>query len=358
MMSFTRTLRYFLLYLLVGISILAAQDDYQKWLEKEKNKFNKFLEEDDKAFSDFLKKEWKTFNSTQGEKFDKDPKPDNIPVAQEKEKPKPPPEEKVKPVPELKIPEKKPEPKPKPKPIVKKTTNLMTIEFFGAPVSVNYKSDIKFNLSRPINNEVVSAAWETMASSKFKLFLEQIQSNSKQLLLNDWGYLSLVSTFANKLFPNEKNQQNLFVWFIMTKSGFEAKVAYKDDAIFLLLPNKNLIYENRFVTLNDKKYYFISIDEPLNIEGQIYTYAGQYKGAENIISMSVEDIPILKNQIANKTLNFKFKNADYKINVQYDNDVIDFFNSYPQTELKVYFNAAISNQASFSLLKVKSQIRH
>jgi len=31
--------------------------------------------------------------------------------------------------------------------------------------------------------------------------------------------------------------------------------------------------------------------------------------------------------------------------------VIDFFNSYPQTELKVYFNAAISNQASFSLLK-------
>ena len=337
--------------ILCSFSIGNAQEGYDEWLKKEKASYRKFLEEEDKAFSEFLKKDWKAFQSLQGIKFDEKPKPDTMPVAEPEDKPAPPPPDKVKSIPEIKIPEKPPAPKPKPKPVTKKTTNLIMLEFYGAPVSVNYKKDFDFSLSTPINNEVISAAWETIASSKYKLLLEQIQANQKELALNDWGYIELVNLFAKKLFPDSKNKQNLFCWFIVSKSGFESKVAYKDDTIFFLVPSENLIYGNRFVSLDNKKYYFVSMGEPVDLTGQIYTYTGQYKGSDRLLSMKISKVPILKNKTGNKNFTFNFKGKNYTIVAQYDNDIVEFFKSYPQTELSIYFNAAVSEHANISLLR-------
>ena len=337
--------------LLFSISFTFAQDNYQEWLKKEKTSYKSFLEKEDQAFADFLKKDWKAFQAVQGIKYDEKPKPNNIPVAEPEDKPVPPPPEKIKPVPEIKIPEKPPAPKPKPKPVVNKTTNLMTLDFYGAPVSVNYKKDFDFNLSTPINNEVISKAWETIASSKYKVLLEQLQANQKELAINDWGYLALVDVFAKKLFPGSKNEQHLFSWFIVSKSGYDTKVAYMDNTIYFLVPSENIIYSNRYVTLDDKKYYFISMDDPVELKGQIYTYTGQYKGADRLISMKIVKVPILKNKIGTKNLVFNFNGKSYTIVAQYDNDMIDFLKNYPQTELPIYFDAAVSEYANLSLLR-------
>ena len=339
------------LFLIAGFSDVIAQDDYQKWLEKEQKQFNQFLEEEDRAFSDFLKKDWEAFQTNQGMKADKAPKPPVMPVVQEKDKPQPPPVETVKPVPPVKLPEKKPEPKPKPKPVTKKTTNLIQFQFYGAPVSVNYKKDFEFSLTQPINNTAISAAWEVMAKSNHKLLVEQLLANKKQLALNDWGYLKLVGSLGQQLFPQSSSEQNLFCWFVMTKSGYDAKVAYKNEAIYLLLPNEHLIYENRFIVLNDKKYYFISLTDPIQIDGQIFTYAGQYQGSDKLVRMSVDRVPNLVNKIESKQLNFSFQGKEYTIPVQFDHDMVTFFKNYPQTELRVYFEAAISSQAQYSLAK-------
>ncbi|MEJ2052636.1 MAG: hypothetical protein P8X42_01835 [Calditrichaceae bacterium] len=348
-------IRKYAIYLLPGILLCAytyssAQDDYQKWLEKEKKSYNRFLEKEDKAFSDFLKKEWKAYQSYQGIQSDEKPKPVAIPVARPEDKPAPQEPENITPIHPIKVPP-PPKPKPKPKPVANKTTNLIMLEFYGAPVSANYKRDIEFHLSNPINNEMISAAWETMAGSSYKILLEQIQQNQKELALNDWGYIELVNLFATKLFPSSQNEQNLFSWFMLCKTGFEAKVAYKNNTIYLLVPAENLIYANRFITLNDKKYYFISFGQPVDLTGQIYTYAGQYKDADRQISMRINQVPILENQIENKNLDFKYNGESYIVPVQYDKDMINFLSHYPQTELVLYFDAAVSNHAKISLLK-------
>lgn len=339
------------IFLMAGFSDVIAQDDYQKWLEKDQKQFNQFLEEEDRAFSDFLKKDWEAFQTNQGVKADKAPKPPVMPVVEEKDKPEPPPAETVKPVPPIKLPEKKPEPRPKPKPVTQKTTNLIQFKYLGAPLSVNYKNDIAFNLTTPINNNVISAAWETMAKSNYKLLIEQLAANKNQLALNDWGYLGMVGALTRQLFPQSPNEQNLFAWFVMTKSGYDAKVAYKNEAIYLLLPNEHLIYENRFIVLNDKKYYFISLTDPIQIDGQIFTYSGQYQGSDKLLRMSVDQVPNLVNEIESKQLKFSFQGKEYSIPVQLNHDIVTFFKNYPQTELRIYFDAAVSSPAQYSLAK-------
>ncbi len=63
----------------------AQDEEYQKWLKEEQNKFNTYLSEEDKKFKEFLEKEWKEFNLYNGIKFDEKPKLITPPVLKEQD---------------------------------------------------------------------------------------------------------------------------------------------------------------------------------------------------------------------------------------------------------------------------------
>jgi len=329
-----------------------AQDDYQKWLEKDQQKLKEYLDKEDRAFSDFLKKDWKAFQSSKGMKADVKPKPTDMPVAQEKDKPE------VKPdTPQNKIDDELPPPPPKPKeeklqepPPVSKQADLTNFEYFGAKLSVEYKKAFQVSLTTPLNNQAIATAWEVMAGSPHKELVEQLKKIKSDMKLNDWGYLILAHNFSKAILSGDKNQQNLYTWFLMVKSGFDAKVAFKENSVYLLLPAQNMIYDNPFVTLDNKKYFFISLDAKLDLQGNVFTYNGTYEGASTLMQLKLASLPVITNKSVTKTVQFLFNDQNYKFNIQYDNDVIDFFKNYPQTDLPVYFGAPVSGFANYSLL--------
>ena len=330
---------------------LFAQDDYQKWLKKEQQSYKNYLDEQDRAFADFLKKDWEAFKSFNGLVRDSKPKPKKMPVAKEKDKPKAKP---PKPLPKIKkIPPPPPKPRPKPqvKPVVKGSANPLKINYFALDIVLDYKKDFNLQMSRPLTNKSISSAWETLASSKYKNLLQQLISYRKKMLLNDWGYLNLLNKVALKVLPASPNKRNLFIWFLLVKSGYDAKTAYKGDRVYLLMPAKQMIYGNKYLTLDNKKYYFITFPGyRLDLAGSVYTYKGSYKKSERPISLDLKFVPQIMNKDTKRKLSFTFKGRKYNINVSYDNDVINYFRNYPQTEIDLYFKAPISEAADFSLI--------
>lgn len=360
------------LALFPAISALAQENDYQKWLQKEKQQYQNYLDAEDQAFSSFLKKDWQQFQSFQGVKFDTKPKPVKMPVADEKEKPRIEPVaplKKVKPLPPPPPPTPKPQTKPLPEPqpvptpedkttitpreqpLVSEKKDQLKFDFFQASLTVTYKKLNKGLVAPPVSNEKISKAWESMAASDYKPLVKQLLAYRKSMSLNDWGFLLLVHKLARQMFPASDNDQNVFTWFIMTKSGFETKIAYRNDTIFLLLPAGQMIYENPFVTIDGKKFYFISLNRPVKLEGKIYTYKGNYKNADRPLDMRLTSLPSIRNQVATKKLTFRYGNSDFVVEAQYDQDVVSFFKDYPQTDLVVYFDAPVSRFARYSLLK-------
>lgn len=327
-----------------------AQESYEEWLKKDKQSFKEFLAEEDKAFLEFLKKEWKSFQTQKGKKDDVKPKPVNMPVAKEKDKPKPPAEETPKKITAIPEPVKEPLPKPKPKPVVKESEPRVTVKFYGLAVKLNFNKNIDLKLDPPFNNEKISAAWKSLAAVKVDGLISQLKDYSRHLRLNDWGYVVLIHSLAKAVYPDSPDKQNIFSWFLVLKSGYNAKVAYTKESVYLLMPNENLIYENRYVTLDKTKYYFISFAEKIVLDGQVYSYNGNYKDADKIMGMKISVDPSLQNQVKNKTLSFKFRQKAYQIPVSYKIDMINFFKDYPQTDLELYFEAPVSNEAGQALL--------
>ena len=353
MNSFYKRMLFVASVLLYTVSLLHAQDDFQKWLEKDQKQFNAFLSEEDKAFSDFLKQEWQPFNSLKGTKRDQAPKPVELPKAKEK----PAEEPKVKPKPIRKLPDVPKEPivlpKPKPKPVRHPIVKRFTFTFMNVPLELDYEKDFNLQLSgEKINNKTIGTAWQVMSSSPgYKKMVEQLIALRKDMALNDWGWMQLVQSFAKQVMPKSENKQILFIWFILNKSGYDVRTAYSQNTIYLLFPSTNNIYGNNYITIGDVKYYFLkTINTHFRLDKKVYTYKKTYKNDNKKISMQVRHTPRLSNEILRKELTFKFRGNSYSIPVQYEKDVVTFFRSYPQTQLQIYFDAPISPEANASLL--------
>ena len=337
------------LFVLVNAVTLIAQETYEEWLKKDQAQFNKFLSEDDKAFMDFLKKDWEAFLTSQGIKPDTKPKPVKVPQAKPEDKPKPTPQEELRKIEPQPLPPQEPLPPP-PKPVIPRPKQNLMVQFYGRVVPFTKIQKVEFQLKTPIQSEQITKAWEQLAISKAVDYVTQLKAYRKQMKLNDWGYVVLTHGLSQKVFPASESKQNLFSWFLLLKSGYKAKVAYKNNTVFLLLPNENLIYENQYVTLDKRKYYFVAFGRPVDLSGAVYSYQGTYPQAKIVPNMKMTAIPVIKNEIGEKELRFTFQGKVYNFTVQFDKDIIDLFRNYPQTELKVYFDAPVSPPASYSLL--------
>ncbi len=331
--------------LLFLISLSSAQDSFEDFKRQDKAAFNKFIEEDDKAFADFLKNDWKAFQSSLGIKADPTPKPKVLPKAKEI-KPIVDKTEKIKNLPPVKqIP-----PPPAPKVPVVQTKNVLKFNSFGKNLSIGIDKSLKLEISLPVTNEQISKNWESLAGSNYKTTLTDLSALKSALHLNDWGYLVMLHNAAVSAFPQSLNKQNLFIWFYLIKSGYKAKVAYAGNNILLLVPNKEMIYQTRFVTVDNEKYYLISFNRTLPNYKSLYTYKGSYKGRLELIDLKVSSVPTITNRVLKKTVRFTYQGQPYEFQVEYSGDMVNYFKQYPQTDIRIYFNAPVSSYAAYSLL--------
>ena len=61
--------------------------------------------------------------------------------------------------------------------------------------------------------------------------------------------------------------------------------------------------------------------------------------------------PELYKDIKAKVLNFNYMQKNYSVQTQYNKNLIGFFQYYPQTNIKVYFEALISAETEYALIK-------
>jgi hypothetical protein len=255
---------------------------------------------------------------------------------------KPVPDEKEKPVPE-----EKPVPDAQEK---GKTTNFT---FFDAELTIHYDENLKAPSSNEINKETISAFWGALSRANYDDFITQAQYYRKQMKLNDWGYCLLLHKIGESIYQGNRNLTYLFVWFMLAKSGYSAKVGYYQDKVYLLLPSANTLYGASYFTYgNDSnRFYVVSLNGKSQSDVEtLYTYDGTYPGADKLINLMVDSSPNIRNTVANKTLKFNYKEKDYVLPVKFDQNAVDFFSDYPQTNLEVYFDAPLSPEASLSLL--------
>ena len=401
-----------ILAMLIGTSISPAQDDYEKWKKEEADKYQQWKDARDKEFTEFLKTEWNAFKTFKEQTLFDTPKPKTLPVApprpatkpetkqklqpgqkpevkaeskpetkivpipESKAEPKPElkpestpevkPQPEVEPQPESKI-ESKPESKPLEKPIVKaepapgsnaivdpvKNPNSMSLEFYEANVPLLYGNGLNAHLEGAPSGKTISAFWEAMSKSNYEDFIKQALLYKDRMKLNDWGYCEFLNKTAERLYPDSRNESNMFDWFMLTKSGYQTKIGYSGENIYLLLPTSGVLYGVAYYMFGNSntKFYNVMFDRYEKPEiSKLFSYDQDYPNATKLAAYQVDTAPRIRNDIQTKVLKFTHNGSEYTVKVEYDRSAVKFFEYYPQTDLEVYFDAVPSTDARTSLL--------
>jgi len=349
--------RLFLAFLLCPfVGKAQEQDEYAKWLKQQQSDYKKFAEEQDREFSEFLKKEWRGMQLMRGELPDSTPKPQTLPVVVPK--PKPAADATAKQA-VVTIPRVLPAPAPSPLPSVPAIAASPDLEkisfrFFDVPIELRYNTSLHVPFNRSPDNASISAYWNATNAAHALDVLKQLQFERVRLKLNDWGYILLIHTVGKQLFGTADNARTLFVWHLLVRSEFDARVGYTGGRVYLLLPAKTRLFAVPFFSFaaGEGRYYAVRFETSEKVPmGQIYAYEGRYAPTSRAVNFSMEESPLLTQTGVRRKLAFTHTEKKLYLDVDVNEGMVRFLRDYPQTEFPVYFGATPSPEASRSLIE-------
>ncbi|MHA1539139.1 MAG: hypothetical protein ACTSXQ_01520 [Alphaproteobacteria bacterium] len=329
---------------------------FQKWKNKEMKAFHNFKDKKDRAFTKMLQDGWEEVKI--------------LPAITQDIKPKPLTMEKAHPVRIRKI--SKPvikaapihsvtiapitHPKKTSRPHIskKKSDEKYTLDFYGNTLKIYADKNLEDrpDISEKLNEDKISSFWAALSRIKFDPIISQIQESKKKLKLNDWGYFLLAQSLAKEIYDDE-NEQKALTWFLLTKSGYKARIAYHEDLVYLLLPCKQPVYETAYITFNNTPYYLFNFENNSDSEKMIkrlYSYKGTYPEANKVIDLRLYDTIKTGNRIREKTLSFHHDGDRYKVNINNDLHLVDFYSTYPPTDIAITFKAPVNSATRNSLI--------
>lgn len=341
--------KYLLIFsqLLISHCLLAQFDsivnqfeqDFEQFQQGIEQDYQQFTDKNDSVFFEFLEESWEEFEVFYNEKKEP-PKPVVQPEVKTENQPEPieikpyipdstglkfsPPEEK-------KQPEKK-EPDNSRESFGKAAIN---INFYGAPVTVINPGPLP-PLDH-VNSEIINAYFYSIANLPIvSQLIKELRKQQQKIQLNDWGYFKLVQQAVSSM-EYSPNQQTLFSWVVLLKSGYNVKAGFTDNEVFLMLPTEEEIYSTYYLIVNGNHYYIQTERNKNNPLPPLTIHKADYP-ASKFLSLKMRELPQISTAPLNRTIYF---NND-SISVPLNKNLIRYYSDYPLCDLEVFFSAPLS----------------
>ena len=321
-----------ILIILFFTSLLMADNaSFEKWQNQEAESFERFQSTEDRKFMKFLKEwEWyqegKSPNYYYKQKLQKQPIKESIVINKEYNLIT--------------------KPKPIITPIIKDDS---FINFFGNQIPFTYSKKVVPPIEQP-SVGAVGHFWKYITKQNYQKIVNELQIYQSKYRLNGWATYILIQKITKQM-SSHINTQNLLQWFFLLKMGIDTKVGINKTKIVLMIYSQDIIYATHYFTINNKRYFI------LNSTSSTSSLRIYKQGDRNLLALNfLGQYPILKQKVKKRRLNFRFKEKSYTIPFYYNQNLIDFYGSYPQIQYNYYTQMDISNQTSQTISKTLKNI--
>lgn len=233
------------------------------------------------------------------------------------------------------------------------TSELLTFEFYGTSMSVQIGAIRKKLAFADTSNETIGAAWETCSSPQYNELIASCLELRNEYHLCDWAYLQMIKAMTDAYLGAGTNESVFLTAFIYCQSGYQMRMAQSNGRLILLYATEHGIYDQSYYTISGQHFYpFAQKETPSRI--QICNHAFP---KEQAMSLLVPEEPLfarVKPQV--RTIQSRAF-PDMSIKVSVNKNLLDFFNSYPTSNLNNNFLTRWAMYANTPLDEdVKAQI--
>lgn len=230
------------------------KQDFEEYRKELLGGYNEFRTTILDHYADFLNGEWHEYESLNGEKRYKTPKPKTAPAV------------------ETPVPERPALPEPAAPPVVEKpvttpsvpvedTPGFTEISFFEIPVQV---PRVDFNIHQQLSSTSdYGRQWKLLADNKVaQKVVPILKDKASEMGLNDYLTYELVKAYVDALFP-DKDVSSRFsaIHYLLANLGYDVRIAATTDgAPLLLVPFDRMVYARPYMMVGGKKYYVFAPD--------------------------------------------------------------------------------------------------
>lgn len=206
-----------------------------------------------------------------------------------------------------------------------------------------------------LSKQTIIAYYDQVNEGKYQLILDKLLQYKKAHELNDWLYYQLIRKTAQAISPKKENYERytFYKWFLLGKSGYDARLTLADNRIIFYVYNNEDISDIPFVMFANKKYMCLNRHD--------YAYADLNKvppyemismpEAKGAFSYKVTRMPDFKPEsYYEKQVQFNYKHKTYHFNIKLNPDVETIFANYPVVDFESYFNIPLSKETYGSLI--------
>lgn len=187
-----------------------------------------------------------------------------------------------------------------------------------------------------VSEKLIAGYWASLAEQDYLYFVQKVLKLRQDKNLNDWGFFELLGRIADVM-PYNDNEKNVWRWFMLLQAGYQAKIGYQEDKVYLLLPFYQTVFRRTYYNMENTRYYVINSKEGERVSLNIYS--GNFPASNQKFDLHLRQFPQLQNQSTTRSFNFLYKNKKQEIKLEYQKSVIDLYKNYPLTDLNVFFGA-------------------
>ena len=204
-----------------------------------------------------------------------------------------------------------------------------SFSYMGTTCEVRLPKDLNIRMSG-CESCMIATIWKQLATNAMDNTIRDFLALRLKMQLCDWAYLNLIDTFA-KAFCGHGNEAVIMAAFIYSQSGYKMRLGRDCEKLYLLYGSKHGIYEKGYIVIEGINYYPLD-DKVERMEISDFSFP-----QEQSMSLYIENAqkftirPSAKRKLASEQYH------DVTIDSQVNLNLIQFYNTYPSSEVNRNF---------------------
>ena len=215
--------------------------------------------------------------------------------------------------------------------------------FYGRTYKVRYDRQCDLTMSSASESDV-AAAWDALSASSSSLVQDCLTIRRKESLC-DWAYLQLIDSLTAKVYPVAENEREMLFGFLMGKSGYDVRFGRSGETLTCLYGTRQIIYARSYFS-KDGAYFFRHRPG----QGSLYISDAIPNGTRPL-DLCLNRCPEF---LHGPELVRHIRTRSFELNYRISGSKLDFYASYPHTEMHIKADAPVSNEVRKTIYPVLS----
>lgn len=210
-------------------------------------------------------------------------------------------------------------------------SSVFSFDFYGTTMNVeldDLRTKLKIDHVAP---QKISEVWKLCSNKQYTKLIQDCLDLKDKYKLCDWAYLLMLKALSDEAFGEHSNESTFLTAYIYCQSGYRIRLGQSSDRLLMFYGSEHCIYDVPRYRFDQSGFYFYIFGEDADLMSSIEACDKGIADIEQPLSLLIQEKPLLTETPSNMRIIESDKYEDVRMEVCVNENLIDFFNSYPSS---------------------------